>query len=80
MNFILWYNSNTNRFTYHLFDDSLADSNPFDFNKIDDITFSTNFKLTKEKKSHKVLILLILLESYFDVTTEWEWGEALKPL
>jgi len=45
------YNSNTNRFTYHLFDDSLADSNPFDFNKINDITFSTNFKLTKEKNN-----------------------------
>ena len=29
-------------------------------------------KLTKEKKSHKVLILLILLEINFDVTIEWE--------
>ena len=44
------------------------------------LTQMLHSKLTKEKKSHKVLILLILLESYFDVTTEWEWGEALKPL
>jgi len=29
-------------------------------------------KLTKEKKSHKILILLTLLESHIDVTTEWE--------
>ena len=45
------YSSNVNRFTYHLFDDSLANNNPFDFNKIDNITFNTNFKLTKEKNN-----------------------------
>jgi len=45
------YSSNVNRFTYHLFDDSLANNHPFDFNKIDGITFNTNFKLTKEKNN-----------------------------
>ena len=45
------YNSNINRFTYHLFDDSLTTTNPFNFNKINDITFNTKFKLTKEKNS-----------------------------
>ena len=45
------YNSNINRFTYHLFDDSLTTNNPFNFNKINDITFNTKFKLTKEKNS-----------------------------
>ena len=45
------YNSNINRFTYHLFDDSLTTANPFNFNKINDITFNTKFKLTKEKNS-----------------------------
>jgi len=45
------YNSNVNRFTYHLFDDSLTTTNPFNFNKINDITFNTKFKLTKEKNS-----------------------------
>ncbi|SVD01278.1 uncharacterized protein METZ01_LOCUS354132 [marine metagenome] len=29
-------------------------------------------KLTKEKKNHKVLILLSLLESPNEVTIEWE--------
>jgi hypothetical protein len=29
-------------------------------------------KLTKEKKSRKILILLTLLESHNDVTIEWE--------
>jgi len=29
-------------------------------------------KLTKEKKSHKVLIILTLLERHNDVTIEWE--------
>ena len=45
------YNSNVNRFTYHLFDESLTRSNPFNFNKLDNITFNTSFKLTKEKNS-----------------------------
>ena len=36
------------------------------------VTQMLHSKLTKEKKSHKVLILLTLLESHFDVTIEWE--------
>jgi len=45
------YDSQYNRFIYHLFDDSLIDNNPFDFNKINNITFDTKFKLTKEKNN-----------------------------
>ena len=36
------------------------------------VTQMLHSKLTKEKKSHKILILLTLLESHFDVTIEWE--------
>ena len=57
------YSSNVNRFTYHLFDDSLTSSNPFNFNKIDNITFDTSFKLTKEKNSAILKALPFVTES-----------------
>tara|TARA_R110002051_G_scaffold174664_1_gene244849 strand:- start:1571 stop:2302 length:732 start_codon:yes stop_codon:yes gene_type:complete len=57
------YSSNINRFTYHLFDDSLSNNNPFDFNKIDDITFDTKFKLTKEKNNTILKALPFVTES-----------------
>ena len=57
------YNSNINRFTYHLFDNSLTKNNAFDFNKIDDITFNTNFKLTKEKNNAILKALPFVTES-----------------
>ena len=57
------YDSKYNRFTYHLFDDSLADNNPFDFNKINNITFDTKFKLTKEKNSAILKALPFVTES-----------------
>ena len=57
------YNSNANRFTYHLFDSSVTKNNAFDFNKIDDITFNTNFKLTKEKNNAILKALPFVTES-----------------
>ena len=36
------------------------------------VTQMLHSNLTKEKKSHKVLIILTFLESHFDVTIEWE--------
>jgi len=57
------YNSNINRFTYHLFDDSLTNNSAFDFNKIDNITFGTNFKLTKEKNNSILKALPFVTES-----------------
>ena len=57
------YNSNVNRFTYHLFDSSITKDTAFDFNKIDDITFNTNFKLTKEKNSAILKALPFVTES-----------------
>ena len=57
------YNSQYNRFTYHLFDTSLADNNPFDFNKINSITFDTKFKLTREKNSAILKALPFVTES-----------------
>ena len=57
------YDSKYNRFTYHLFDDSLINSNPFDFNKINNITFDTKFKLTKEKNSTILKALPFVTES-----------------
>ena len=45
------YSNNSNRFKYHLFDNSLSINSAFDFSKIDDIDFTTKFKLTKEKNS-----------------------------
>ena len=57
------YDSKYNKFTYHLFDDSLINSNPFDFNKINNITFDTKFKLTKEKNSTILKALPFVTES-----------------
>jgi len=57
------YSDNSNRFKYHLFDDSLSNNNPFDFNKIDSITFDTKFKLTKEKNSTILKALPFVTES-----------------
>ena len=57
------YNSNVNRFTYHLFDSSITKNTAFDFNKIDDITFNTNFKLTKEKNNAILKALPFVTES-----------------
>ncbi len=34
--------------------------------------------LTKEKKSHKPLILLTLWKSQNNVTIEWEWEDKMK--
>ena len=57
------YDSEYNRFIYHLFDSSITKSNAFDFNKIDDITFNTNFKLTKEKNNAILKALPFVTES-----------------
>jgi len=57
------YNSSANRFTYHLFDNSIAKNGVFNFDKINDITFSTNFKLTKEKNSAILKALPFVTES-----------------
>ena len=57
------YDSKYNRFTYHLFDDNLINNNPFDFNKINNITFDTKFKLTKEKNNAILKALPFVTES-----------------
>lgn len=57
------YNDNCNRFKYHLFDDSLTNNNIFDFNKIDNITFNTDFNLTKEKNNAILKALPFVTES-----------------
>ena len=57
------YNDKHNRFKYHLFDDSLSDNNPFDFNKINSIAFDTKFKLTKEKNNAILKALPFVTES-----------------
>ena len=57
------YNDKFNRFKYHLFDSSITKNTAFDFNKIDDITFNTNFKLTKEKNNAILKALPFVTES-----------------
>ena len=57
------YSDNFNRFKYHLFDDNLTSNNAFDFNKIDNITFNTNFKLTREKNNAILKALPFVTES-----------------
>ena len=57
------YNNNNNRFKYHLFDDSLQSKNAFDFSKIDDINFGTQFELTREKNSALLKALPFVTET-----------------
>ena len=57
------YNDKFNRFKYHLFDSSVTKNNAFDFNRIGDITFDTNFKLTKEKNNAILKALPFVTES-----------------
>ena len=57
------YSNSNNRFKYHLFDDSLQSKNAFDFSKIDDITFGTQFELTREKNSALLKALPFVTET-----------------
>jgi len=57
------YNNNNNRFKYHLFDDSLQSKNAFDFTKIDNINFGTQFELTREKNSALLKALPFVTET-----------------
>ena len=57
------YSDSSNRFKYHLFDDNLTSNNAFDFNKINDIIFNTNFKLTREKNNAILKALPFVTES-----------------
>jgi len=57
------YNNNGNRFKYHLFDDSLQSKAAFDFEKINTISFGTNFELTREKNGALLKALPFVTET-----------------
>ena len=57
------YSDTNNKFKYHLFDSSIANNNTFNFDKIDDIDFNTNFTLTRDKNNSILKALPFVTES-----------------
>lgn len=57
------YSDTNNKFKYHLFDSSVINNNTFDFSKIDEIDFDTNFILTRDKNSTILKALPFVTES-----------------
>ena len=62
-NCLKYNNGKGNRFTYHLFDDSLSLRSPFDFNKIKEITNWSKFTLTREKNNSILKALPFVTDS-----------------
>ena len=57
------YSDANNKFKYHLFDSSVVNNNTFNFDKIDEIDFNTNFTLTREKNNSILKALPFVTES-----------------